>query len=67
MDIVKIDIYIEEYEKLLYRRKEQLKHNSFSDEHEILLRHNINKLDNYIRGLKDARKIMKEEKENEKN
>lgn len=62
MDIVKIDIYIEAHEKLLYRRKEQLKHNSFSEERTILLKHNINKLENYIKGLKDARKIMKEEK-----
>lgn len=63
MDIVKIDVYIEEYEKLLFRRKEQLKNNSFSEEHERLLKHNIYKLENYIKGLKDARKIMKESEE----
>lgn len=56
----KLEEYIEENKRLLYRRKEQLKNNSFSSEETKILRHNIDTLENYIKGLEDSKKLIKE-------
>lgn len=56
----RLEEYIEENKRLLYRRKEQLKNNSFSSEETKILRHNIDTLENYIKGLEDSKKLIKE-------